>query len=170
MGPLTEQLQLIGLMAAHESAIAELYQRYAANFPEQRELFSQLAAEEVEHARLIAGFADEVRAATVRVNLDRFSSQAILASFDQVRERLKEAEVSTMSLLAALSIGVTIEETLIEKHCFDTFEDDSPELMRLFATLSADIAAHRDRLQQVWEEERLTQEAGRQHESGSTED
>jgi hypothetical protein len=57
-----EQLDVIGLMAAHEAAVADLYRAYARSFPAHRELLQSLAADEVEHARQIARFAEKVRA------------------------------------------------------------------------------------------------------------
>ncbi len=153
-----DQLQLLGLMGAHESAIADLYRRYAERFPEQRELFDRLVSEEVEHARLISGFAEEVRNSVVCVSLDRFSSHDILPSLDRVRREIDRAD--DVSLFQALSIAVSQEELLIEKQFFEVLNGDSEELGRLLEKLTTDTAAHRDRLRQAWEEVRLVQEDG----------
>ncbi|NIR01569.1 MAG: hypothetical protein GTN78_15445, partial [Gemmatimonadales bacterium] len=56
-----EQIETIGMMAAHESALADLYRAYADRLPEYAEFFRGLAADEVKHARTIAGFADDVK-------------------------------------------------------------------------------------------------------------
>jgi hypothetical protein len=138
-----EQFEIIGLMAAHESEIAELYRAYAERFAQCREFFLRLAAEEVEHARLISGLAGKVRTGEVHVGPGRFSATAILTSLDYVRERLQEAKERDLPLAAALATCRDLEWGLIEKRFFDIIEEDGPEIMELLRRLSDETAAHR---------------------------
>jgi len=149
-----DQIELIGMLAAHESAVADLYEAYADGLPEHADFFRGLVAQEHEHARLIAGFADKVKKGSAQVQPGRFSSHAILTSLDYVRERLKEAQRGKVSLIAALSTCKDIEEGLIEREFFAIIRDDGPDLRDLLATIASDTAAHRDRVVQAWEKER----------------
>ncbi len=155
MGSRADQLQLLGLMGAHESAMADLYRKFAKRFPEQRELFDLLVSEEIEHARLVTGFINQVKTTDVCVDLDRFSSYDILSSLDQLRREMQQAD--EVSLFQALSIAVNLEELLVEKQFFQVLNGDSEELSCLLEKLAADTAAHRDRLRQAWLEERKAQ-------------
>ena len=146
MHPLAEQLEAIGLMAAHESAIAELYRAYAVRFPQCEALFLRLASDEVEHARLISALAAKVRVGEVQVNPGRFRGPALLSSLDFVRERLKEAQAGEVSITDALAAARDLELGLIEKRFFDAVEGDGPEVRDLLATLSEETAAHRTRI------------------------
>jgi len=129
MHSLPEQVETLGLMAAHESAIAELYEEYAATFAEHTTFFRELAAEEKELARLIVSFADDVKRHVVQVDSNRFSSVCIFESLDNVRRRLKEAQSrQDLSLVNALSVCADLENTMIERRYFDAIQGDGPEL------------------------------------------
>lgn len=141
-----EQYETIGLMAAHESTIAELYRLYAERFPQCQELFLHLAADEVEHARMISLLASKVKAGQVQIGPHRFSSQAILTSLDYVRERLDEARSGSLSLKEALATSRDLEHGLIEKRFFDIIEEDGPEVQRLLQRLTDETSAHRARI------------------------
>ena len=148
-----EQIEAIGLMAAHESALAELYRTYAGQPSGPQDLWSRLAEDEVRHARWIAGFADGVKRGTTEVNPGRFSSQSVLASLDKVRERVAEAQGGEVALLDALSAAKDFEEELIESRYFEIFQQDAPELKDLLARLQAETLAHRRRVTAAWERE-----------------
>ncbi|HUU54800.1 MAG TPA: hypothetical protein VMY87_07765 [Armatimonadota bacterium] len=149
-----EQIQTLGLMAAHESALADLYRAYAKKLPSYQDFFNGLAADEVLHARMVAGFVDDVKTRKVSVKPGRFSSQSILSSLDFTKERVAEAERGGVSLMQALSTAKDLEDELIERKYFGIFEDDGPELTRLLERLAAETEAHRRKVTEAWERER----------------
>ena len=149
-----EQIQTIGLMAAHESAIADLYRAYADHLAKYRDFFLGLAADEVLHARMVAGLAVDVWAGKVQVRAGRFSVESILSSLDFAKARVAEAERGEVSLVEALSTAKNVEEGLIERRYFEIFEDDGPELMELLQRLAAETEGHRARVAAAWERER----------------
>jgi len=144
-----EQLQTIGLMAAHEAAIAELYRAYGESLPEGRGLFLGLAAEEVNHARLLTGLIAQMRAGQAQVNPGRFSAPSLLASLDLLRERLQEAKKGAVTEQDALATALATEDGLLESRCFEIIEGDAPEVQHLLRTLAADTEAHRERLREA---------------------
>jgi len=137
------QIETIGLMAAHESALADLYRAYADKFVDQRDFWRQLADDEVRHARWIAGFADDVKAGTTAVNPGRFSSKSILASLDEVRGHVHEIEDDDLSFVDALLVAKKFEDGLIESRYFEIVEDDGPELRDLLTKLEGETNVHR---------------------------
>jgi len=149
-----DQLHTIGLLAAYESAIADLYRAYAEKLPERREFFDRLAADEVTHARRIAGFVQGVRTGSVSIDPGRFSEETIIASLDHVRKQVEQGRKTNVSLVDALSISADIESAMIERRFFDVFEGDSGELKQLLRGLAAATEAHRARLLQALEKER----------------
>jgi hypothetical protein len=149
-----DQLQTIGLIAAHEAAIAELYSAYAAKFPASSDLFSQLAAAERDHARHITDFATAVRTGKVHIRTDRFAPAAFLNSLDFIREQVQEAPNPDVSLLKALSIAYDLENGLIERRYFEVVEGDPEELRDLLQRLEAETSEHRDLVRVAWDKER----------------
>jgi rubrerythrin len=145
------QIEAIGLMAAHESALAELYRTCARQFPEHQDFWSRLAEDEVRHARWVAGFADDVKRGTAEVNPGRFESESMLASLDAVKERRAEAQTGEPSLLDALSSAKKFEDELIESRYFEIFDEDAPGLKALLRRLQAETLVHRRRVTEAWE-------------------
>jgi hypothetical protein len=146
-----DQIETIGLMAAHESALAELYRAYAGLFDDHHDFWTRLADDEVRHARWIAGFADGVKAGHVHVNPGRFSSESILSSLDRARKRRQEAESGEPSSLEALSIAREFEDELLESRYFEVFDEDAPELKDLLKVLEAETEMHRKRATEALE-------------------
>jgi rubrerythrin len=141
-------------MAAHESAACDLYRALAARFPERAELFLGLAEEEVEHARKIGGFADQVRSGAIRVDPQRFPPAQVLESLDRLRERARQLERGDVSLADALAVAVDLENEILERSYFEVVEADTPELVALLRTLDTETRTHREKLGAAWEEER----------------
>jgi len=118
MSARAEQLEAIGLLAAHEAAMADFYSALVACFPESADLFSTLAEAERDHARRITDFATLVSAGTVRADAGRFPAAALLASLDSIREEIRRARARTTALSEALSLACELESRLIEsRYC-----------------------------------------------------
>jgi rubrerythrin len=153
LGSRMEQLETLGLMAAHEAAIGDLYAAYAKALPAHAVLFTKLAEEEKKHARLVAGFADDVRAGLVQVTAGRFSAEAVMNSLDSVRARLEDARQGNITALDALATAAGLEDGLIEKAYFVVVEGDHPDLKQLLDTLASETTGHREKLKEAWERE-----------------
>ena len=152
MSARTEQLESLGLLAAHEAAMADFYSALGARFPERADLFSTLVSAERDHARRITDFAALVSAGTVRVDPGRFPTAALLASLDSIGEEIRRARAPTVTLLEALSVAYELESRLIESRYYEVVEGDSAELKELVERLSRELAEHRAVLERAREE------------------
>ena len=141
-----DQLELIGLMAANELAVGEIYEVCAKLYPSRAKLFKKLAEAEQEHARSITGFSAKIKEGLLRIPPDRLDAGVVMESFEHVQELLKQVRQGGMEVEEALDTCAELEETLLEKHGFDIMETDSPELKLLLEKLSADTAEHREEL------------------------
>jgi rubrerythrin len=149
-----DQLEAIGLIAAHENGVLDLYSAYAARFPDSADLFTSLATAERDHARRIADFAGQVRAGTVRINPGRFPHATLLNSLEFIREQVSEAQNPELTLVKALSVAHDLETGLIERCYFAVVEGDSPDLRSLLQLLAEETEDHCALLQEAWEKER----------------
>ena len=144
-----EQLEIIGMMAAHEAAVADLYLACAQLYPDLANLFRSLAQAEQDHAKSIADFAASVKDGVARIPRDRLDSQVVLTSLDRVEEMLKDLRRGKIEPHDMLFRCMELEESLLEKHCFDIVESDTPDLRELLQKLTIDTALHRDELRQA---------------------
>jgi len=151
MSSQAEQAQTIGLMAAHEAAMGDLYRLYAAKLPGSADLFESLATAERDHARSLADFADGVKKGLVHIDPQRFSAAAVLNSLDYIKERLAEANSSSVTLVQALSVAHDLEEGLIENRYYEVADGDCAELKNLLQRLSQETAAHLAQVNSAWE-------------------
>ena len=151
MSSQADQAQTIGLMAAHEAAMGELYRLYAAKLPDSASLFESLATAERDHARSLADFADGVKKGLVHIDPQRFSAVAVLNSLDFIKERQAEANSSSVTLVQALSVAHDMEEGLIENRYYEVADGDCAELKNLLQRLSQETAAHLAQVNTAWE-------------------
>jgi hypothetical protein len=142
--PLTEtQLKVIKLLAEHEKAISHLYKEYARKFPEQKDFWSKIAAEEIEHASWI-----------FKLKEGRFKTEAIETSLEYVKSQITEAQNNKISAKNALSVARDLESGLIEKKFFEVFEPDCREIKQVLLDLAAATREHYNRIEKVWKEAR----------------
>ncbi len=149
-----EQLQAIELIAAHESAMGELYQEYASRLADHATLFEKLAADEREHAAAVAGFAARAKEGTGRVGPGPLRAQAVRSSLEFMWRCMDEARASGVTALTALSLAHGLEEAAIEKRFFETGDADPADLRAVMERLATETAAHRALLRGAWDEER----------------
>ncbi len=149
-----EQVRTIGLLAAHEAAMGELYRLYASKLPDSADLFKSLAAAERDHARSLTDLADEVREGVVEIDPQRFSPEAALNSLDFIKQRTAEANSPGISLVKALSVAIDLEEALIEKRYYEVIETDAAEVKRVLQRLCQETAAHLAQVRRAWESAR----------------
>lgn len=149
-----DEWQTIGLLAAHETAMADLYSLYAVRLPELADFFNSLAKAEREHARAIADFSNLVNEGKIIVDPGRFPAPALLASIEFVKARMKEAQEKTLTPTEALSVAHDLEEGLLESRYFDTAAGDSIEIKMLLQRLALDTTKHRALVREIWEQTR----------------
>ncbi len=153
MHPLATQLQALGIMAAHESAMADLYEVFAGQFPQHKAFFRDLAEQEREHARAVSRFADKVQRGSAHVALERFSAKELLVSLDEVHGLQDQTRAGQLTLIQALYAAAELEESLLDGRRFEIIEHDGPELRQLLADLNADTANHRRQVRLALERE-----------------
>jgi len=71
------QLKVIELLAEHEKAISQLYKEYARKFPKQKDFWSKIADEEIEHASWILKLRSQAEKGSLYFKEGRFKTEAI---------------------------------------------------------------------------------------------
>jgi len=151
--PLTEtQLKVIKLLAEHEKAISHLYKEYARKFPEQKDFWSKIAVEEIEHASWIFKLRSQAEKGSLYFKEGRFKTEAIETSLEYVKSQITEAQNNKISAKNALSVARDLESGLIEKKFFEVFEPDCREIKQVLLDLAAATREHYNRIEKVWKE------------------
>jgi hypothetical protein len=152
--PLTEtQLKVIKLLAEHEKAISQLYREYARKFPEQKDFWSKIAAEEIEHASWIFKLRSQAEKGSLYFKEGRFKIEAIKTSLEYVKSQITEAQNNKISAKNALSVARDLESGLIEKKFFEVFEPDCREIKQVLLDLAAATREHYNRIEKIWNDE-----------------
>jgi len=151
--PITEtQLKVIKLLAEHEKAISQLYKEYAQKFPEQKDFWSKIAAEEIEHASWIFKLRSQAKEGSLYFKEGRFKVEAIETSLEYVKSQTVEAQNKKISAKNALSVARDLESGLIEKKFFEVFEPDCREIKQVLLDLAIATREHYNRIKKVWKE------------------
>ena len=140
---------IIEMLAKNEEAVAQLYSAYADRFTEYKDFWSGLAVEEIGHAtelRKLCGIAGE---GSLYIKEGRFNNTAINNFSSYVKKESEPERVQASSLINALSVALSIEESMIERKFFDVFEADSVELRHVLLSLAAETKRHREQVRQL---------------------
>jgi len=145
-----KQIEVIELLAEHEKAISQLYKEYARKFPEQKDFWSKIAEEEIEHASWIFKLRSQAEKGSLYFKEGRFKTEAIKTSLEYVKSQIAEAQNSKISAKNALSVARDLESGLIEKKFFEIFEPDCREIKQVLLNLAAATREHYNRIEKAW--------------------
>jgi len=145
-------MEIIELLAEHEKEISRLYQEYARKFPEQKDFWSKIAHEEIEHARWIFKLRSKIKEGSLYFKEGRFNMEAIKISLGYLKSQIIEAQNNKISAKNALSVARDIENGLIEKKFFEVFEPDCREIKQVFLDLATATRDHSNRIEKIWKE------------------
>jgi len=146
------QLKVIKLLAEHEKVIGQLYKEYARKFPEQKNFWSKIAREEIEHASWIFKLRSKIEEGSLYFKEGRFKMEAIKTSLGYLKSQITEAQNNKISAKNALSVARDIENGLIEKKFFEVFEPDCREIKQVFLDLATATRDHSNRIEKIWKE------------------
>lgn len=147
-----KQIEIVELLAEHEKEISRLYQEYARKLPEQKDFWSKIAREEIEHASWIFKLRSKVKEGSLYFKEGRFKIEAIKTSLEYLKSRIAEAQNNKISAKHALSVARDLESGLIEKKFFEVFEPDCREIKEVLLDLAAATREHYHRIEKVWKE------------------
>lgn len=149
-----KQIEIVELLAEHEKEISRLYKEYARKFPGQKDFWSKIAGEELEHAGWIFKLRSKIKEGSLYFQEGRFRIEAIKTSLEYVKSQITEAQNNKISAKYALSVARDLENGLIEKKFFEIFEPDCREIKQVLLNLAAATREHYNRIKKVWEETR----------------
>jgi rubrerythrin len=139
--------EILRLMREIELAVADLYRRFAAAFPQDRALWEDLSRDEDGHAETVSALRgligrSELPAAAGRVNLATIGTY--LKGLEDHAGRLRRGEINRRS---ALFIALDLEKTLIERAFYATIKCDDPAYRALQDRIERETGSHLRKLE-----------------------
>lgn len=150
---------MLDQMIDHELAAAELYHHYAQLFRSRDNPWEEMMQEERAHADVLK---------TLRTSLDRlsltrspmnFPNQTLQASVEFIRKETTLAQSGPMSMLRALSVCLSIEQSAIEHEFFQVFQPVSDAMKQEFSALAMHTSDHVQRIEECLVQEHALQTA-----------
>ncbi|MDD4858892.1 MAG: hypothetical protein PHR56_01605 [Dehalococcoidales bacterium] len=138
-------------LASNEESVATLYKTYGEAFPVLGEFWNSLAGEERNHASWIRGLGAQTENRRIFVSEKRFNAVAVQTVLDYLAKELARLNIEKIPIVEALSITVSIEQSLIESKFFEVFETDSVELKRTLTKIRDDTLVHRNKAKDALE-------------------
>ena len=142
------QHKLLQLYKEQELQMSCLYEKLAQSFPTYADQFLALASEEREHAGWIDHLQNCVSNGTAAFSEGKTRTYTLTALIAYVKGIHDALAAGTLDLPKALSLVVDTEKSFIERHVFDRFAGDSPEVERILRILDDTQHEHLVRIEQ----------------------
>ena len=136
-----ENHNILKKLVDNEMAVAEIYRIYAQRYQKKQKFWTNLANEEIQHARLIEKLLKKKDLCISKIE-GRFTPEVFNVSFRYLEEKRKQAKEELLSFKETLSIALDIETGLLEREFFTIFKEDSQEFQRTLDTLEASTQKH----------------------------
>ena len=143
--------EILNKLEDNEKIIKELYQVYAQKDPKRKEFWDKLGKEELLHAEWIESFRSKEKEGFC-YHKARFTREALNSFFSYIKDLVNEAQENQLTDIEMLGRALDIENALIEKNFFESFEGDSVEFKYLIYILKSATEEHVERVKKALEE------------------
>jgi len=143
----------IRLLAQGEVLIAQLYNLYSELFPETWKIWAQFAEEERQHARIFRQIVPLIEDGLVAPGRSNFHAANVRSTIDFVQSLVFDMAMTEITVLHALEMAISIENTLTEQFSSEILTAASVEAQRLIKNINQDEWRHRQQLQDMLRQE-----------------
>ena len=138
------QKSIIELFQENELRVSELYKIYSQKIPDHKNFWKKLSGEEIGHADDIAAIYGDKNQDYFAEN--KFARGVIKYVSGFVEEKIKEAKEKKMTHADAINIALRIEQSMLEKKCFDMFIPTNTTVKQVMKKLNEDTERHAEQL------------------------
>lgn len=135
---------ILDLFAQNELNVSRLYRLYSQKIPTQQVFWEKLSREEIQHAQEIEKAYSGKKEPFQENN---FSRGIIKYVADFVQDSIKQAKEEKMSHKKALQVALRIEQSFLEKKCFEIFIPNQQTIKKVLQKLNKETQEHIERLQ-----------------------
>jgi rubrerythrin len=131
------------LFEENELKISQLYAQYSQLFPDHEDFWKKISEEEIIHAREISNLSQEIKECFTE---NKFSRGVIRYVSDFVEKQIEIAKDGNLSLSDAFNSALRIEQSILEKKCFEMFIPTTVTIKEVLERLNRDTQRHADQL------------------------
>ncbi len=131
----------------HERLVAELYRQFERRCSEHAEFWHELVNQEHGHVCALNRLLDLVVVDDAALQNMRVPPSEIELHDQFVLGQIDFESDDPIAPQDAFRIAVLVENSMIEKHFFRSFESDSPEAAKLLQLLAEETAEHLERIE-----------------------
>ena len=143
---------LVAQIRRHELTLAKMYAQFAKSYPNHRQLLSQLAREEVQHAEWMKSLAQHHAKGRLGLSDFKLNPQVLKTSISHLEKQIEESKQGRLSLRKAVSIALDVEKSMIENKFFKIFDLVDGKRDRIRAGLEKETSKHRQKLEKLLSE------------------
>jgi hypothetical protein len=139
-------MEFVRSLILMEEGLSQLYKIFSQCFPEMRDFWTILSAEEAAHAEWVRILEAKVREGEAQFSDRGASLDLLLVEVRKLEQRIGAVEEKSCSLMDALSMAKEFESSMIERDFFKYFEGESKQVEDTLSRLSAQTREHLDRI------------------------
>jgi rubrerythrin len=139
---MSDQKSIILLFEENELKISQLYGLYSQALPENKDFWEKISEEEIGHANAIADAFSVLRKKDEYFKENNFTRGIIKYISDFVEEQIMAAAKKKPPHLEAINIALRVEQSMLEKKCFEIFIPTNAELKDVLNRLNKDTERH----------------------------
>lgn len=143
---------LTALFEENELNISQLYALYGEKIPAKNVFWSKISKEEISHAASIKKNMNGVDG----IVENKFSRGVVKYIMDFVLEEIGKTQKGRPTHQEALRTALRIEQSMLEKKCFDLFTPSNETIKNIFLKLNRETERHVARLQEEMKKNKFT--------------
>jgi hypothetical protein len=128
-----------------ELALAQLYITYSTIFPAEYDKWRAFAVEETMHAKWLTTIKNYVEDEIISFKLTSLTIQSTNQAIRYIKDKIEIARNDKVTLQDALIIALQIEDSIVEKSFFKTFNFSNKEAENIRRYITKETIGHRER-------------------------
>lgn len=143
-------MDTLEMRAKNEEGMSELYRLYARLLPQYKDLWLELAGDEMDHAGWIREFAKGVNKGTLTLNKKLFPESTFNYYHDYMQGAMEKASKRGIEPIQAFTAALYMEQSLIESKCFEADDSGSADYDKVAGRLQQATKAHAQKIEDYW--------------------
>ncbi len=137
---------ILTLIFENEQRVLELYRIYAKKIGKHKLFWRGLAGEEAVHVKILGDLNAYYRDSDdlFKTNKHIFEIFDYISSF--IENEISRAKSEDVSQESALEVALRIEQSMVEKKCFEIIKPEKSEIMKVFRRLNEETKKHTELL------------------------